>query len=156
VLILLDIDGVMVPATSWKRLEILGDGFMQFSHKASLALNKIIEETNADILLTTSHKSNYSLTQWKEILVNRNIIVRNILKLDDNTNFFNRKEEITNWFHQQKEQIPFIIIDDDKSLNTLPNTLKAKLIQTSATVGLTEELAKEAIDNLHSQELNVA
>jgi hypothetical protein len=106
--------------------------------------------------LTTSHKSNYSLTQWKEILVNRNIIVRNILKLDDNINFFNRKEEITNWFHQQKEQIPFIIIDEAKSLNTLPNTLKAKLIQTSATVGLTEELAKEAIDNLHSQELIVA
>ena len=129
---------------------------MQFSHKASLALNKIIEKTNADILLTTSHKSSYSLTQWKEIFINRNIIVQNILKLDNNTNFFNRKEEITNWFHQLKEQIPFVIIDDDKSLNALPNTLKTKLIQTSSTVGLTEELANEAINNLDNQELIMA
>ena len=76
--------------------------------------------------------------------------------MDNNTNFFNRKEEITNWFHQLKEQIPFVIIDDDKSLNALPNTLKTKLIQTSSTVGLTEELANEAINNLDNQELIMA
>jgi 16S rRNA C1402 (ribose-2'-O) methylase RsmI len=155
-LILLDIDGVMVPATPWKRPEILDDGFMQFSHKACIALNKIIEETNANILLTTSHKSSYTLTQWKEILNERNITVQKIMKLNDNVNYLNRREEITNWFQRLNEQMPFIIIDDDKSLNTLPNNLKAKLIQTSATVGLTEELANEAIDNLQSQELTIA
>lgn len=155
-MILLDIDGVMVPATPWKRPKILDDSFMQFSHKACIALNKIIEETNANILLTTSHKSSYSLPRWKEIFNERNINVQNIIKLNDNVNYLNRKDEITIWFQHLNEQIPFVIIDDDKSLNTLPNTLKAKLIQTSATVGLTEELAKEAIDNLHSQELNVA
>ncbi|MCE2962832.1 MAG: HAD domain-containing protein [Chitinophagales bacterium] len=155
-LILLDIDGVMVPSTPWKQPEILDDGFMQFSHKACIALNKIIEETNANILLTTSHKSSYSLTRWKEIFNERNITVQKIMKLNDNVNYLNRRDEITNWFQHLSKQMPFVIIDDDKSLNALPKNLKAKLIQTSSTIGLTQELAKEAIDNLHSQELIIA
>ena len=52
-LILLDIDGVMVPANSWKKPEFLADGFAVFSTKSVQALNKIILETNAGILLTT-------------------------------------------------------------------------------------------------------
>ena len=42
----------------------------------------------------------------------------------------------------------FIIIDDDKSLNSLPSYLKNKLIQTSGSVGLTSELAEEALSKI--------
>ncbi|MGB7394157.1 MAG: HAD domain-containing protein [Pricia sp.] len=62
-LILLDIDGVMVPATSWKRPEFENDEFPKFSKRAILSLQKIISETGADILLTTSHKSSYNLKE---------------------------------------------------------------------------------------------
>ena len=55
-LILLDIDGVMIPANSWKKPKFLDDGFAMFKLKSVKALQKIIAETGASILLTTSHK----------------------------------------------------------------------------------------------------
>ena len=60
-LILLDVDGVMVPANSWKKPEFHDDGFAVFSSKSASALQKIITETGATILLTTSHKTKYNL-----------------------------------------------------------------------------------------------
>ena len=63
-IILLDIDGVMVPASSWKTPEFLNDGFPNFSPRAINSLNKIISKTNASILLTTSHKSKYPIASW--------------------------------------------------------------------------------------------
>jgi hypothetical protein len=43
-LLFLDIDGVMVPAKSWKNPELLNDGFPAFSSKASNALQHLISE----------------------------------------------------------------------------------------------------------------
>ena len=43
-LIFLDIDGVMVPAKSWKSPELLDDGFPEFSSAATRVLNLIISE----------------------------------------------------------------------------------------------------------------
>ncbi len=60
-LILLDIDGVMVPANSWKKPEFHEDGFPMFNSRSVSALQKIISETGASLLLTTSHKSKYNL-----------------------------------------------------------------------------------------------
>jgi hypothetical protein len=145
-LILLDIDGVMVPANSWKKPEFLNDGFPVFSYKATQALQRIISETSAAILLTTSHKSSYEIKEWKNIFKLRGIKVNKINRLCENTNHLNRKEEIINWFNAKNGIYEdFIIIDDDKSLNALPKLLKNKLIQTSASVGLTDELANEAL-----------
>ena len=148
-LIYLDIDGVMVPANSWRRPEILEDGFMEFSSKAVTALNRIIADSGARIILTTSHKHKYSLNEWKSIFINRNIIVKDILRLPENTNHYNRREEILTWFNVNKGLGDFIIIDDDKSLNELPEFLKSRLIQTSASVGLTEYLADEALNKIN-------
>lgn len=154
-LILLDIDGVMIPATPWKRPEILEDNFMAFSVQAVKALDKIILSTSADILLTTSHKDSFDLARWKEIFEKRNIHVNKINKLPINNLHLNRKDEILNWYNSLITETNFIIIDDDKSLNALPHFLKEKLIQTSATVGLTNYLAEEAIENLKKQKLEL-
>ena len=67
--VLLDLDGVMIPANAWKRPEILADNFPAFSAKAVKALNDILIATNAEIILTTSHKANYTINQWMEILL---------------------------------------------------------------------------------------
>jgi len=144
-LILLDIDGVMVPANSWKRPEFLNDGFPAFSYRATQALQKIISETSADILLTTSHKSNYTIEEWESIFDKRGLKINKINRLTENTNHLSRKEEIMNWFNSNNIHPEIIIIDDDKSLNVLPEFLKVRLVQTSASVGLTEELANDAL-----------
>ncbi|WP_281232228.1 HAD domain-containing protein [Flavobacterium gelatinilyticum] len=146
--ILLDIDGVMVPASSWKRPEFLNDGFPAFSNIAVKALERIISETGASMILTTSHKSKYSISEWHEIFKLRGIKVSTIDRLSENSPELSRKEEILKWDFSKLNHKNFVIIDDDKSLNGLPVFLKDKLVLTSPLVGLTDELASQAISIL--------
>ncbi len=144
--ILLDIDGVMVPANSWRKLEFLEDDFPKFSPRAVSSLNKIINHFNkVEIILITSHKHRYTPQQWKEIFRLRNINDVPIKRLPANTKGLNRREEIIEWLSQNTNFENFIIIDDDKSLNSLPAPIKNKLVQTSASVGLNDQLAEVAI-----------
>jgi hypothetical protein len=154
-LILLDIDGVMVPTTSWKPTEILSDGFANFSVRAITNLQTIIYSTGASILLTTSHKSRYSNSEWEEIFKRRGITT-NINTLEPNKDNLNRKEEILRWHTKTSIAESFVIIDDDKSLNGLPNHIKDKAIITSVTVGLTFEQAQSAIDILKKEKYAIA
>jgi HAD domain in Swiss Army Knife RNA repair proteins len=155
-LILLDIDGVMLSASSWRPVEKLNDGFSSFNPRAVSNLQRIIFETNASIVLTSSHKSSYSLEQWQQIFLTRGIITSKIYKIDDNLNFLNRKDEILNWLNKNKNTRDYVIIDDDKSLNGLPTAVKNKLVLTSSMIGLTSDEASEAIKILKSAELATA
>lgn len=152
-LILLDIDGVMLSASSWKPVERLDDGFSSFSPRAVSSLQRIISETGASIVLTTSHKSTYSLAQWRKIFKKRGIDVSIVGKLEDNTTFLSRKEEILNWQLKNKSVNDYVILDDDKSLNGLPSNIKDKLVLTSPMVGLTNDDALLAIETLRKSEL---
>lgn len=136
--IFLDIDGVMVPAKSWKSPELLDDGFPAFSARAIKTLQRLISNETT-IVLTTSHKSFFSIEGWKQIFRNRNINIERIEVLPANVENISRKEEITNWFNTHLISEPFVIIDDDRSLNDLPENLKENLIQTSPLIGLTED-----------------
>lgn len=147
-LILLDIDGVMVVANSWKRPEFLKDGFPAFSQKSTIALQKLLSETKADILLTTSHKAKYTIQEWKKIFEIREIKINDLFCLPENISFLSRKEEIMNWVNFSKNSSDFIIIDDDKTLNSLPLNIKEKLLQTDSMIGLTIELVNEKLANL--------
>jgi hypothetical protein len=138
-LFFLDIDGVMVPAKGWKSPELLHDGFPAFSSKATSALQRLVSENVVTIMLTTSHKSKFSIDEWKSIFKNRGIDIEKIKSLPENANNLNRKDEIVNWFNVNTLNEDFVIIDDDKSLNELPGYLKKKLVQTSPYIGLTEE-----------------
>ena len=95
-LFFLDIDGVMVPAKGWKNPEFLNDGFPAFSNKATNTLQGLISE-DVTIMLTTSHKSNFSIDEWKSIFKNRGINIEKIKSLPENFNNFSRKDEIINW-----------------------------------------------------------
>jgi HAD domain in Swiss Army Knife RNA repair proteins len=150
-IILLDIDGVMVPASSWKSPELLNDGFPNFSTKAVDSLNKILSTTEASILLITSHKSNYSVASWRRIFAKRGIIAK-ISKLRNNNRLRTRKDEVLKWIQTHQSNNNFIIIDDDKSLNDLPVEFKRKLILTSPLIGLNESLADQAINALRQSE----
>lgn len=137
-LIFLDIDGVMVPAKGWKSPELLNDGFPAFSSRASHILQHLISE-NTTVILTTSHKSNYTIDEWKDIFRKRGINVEKIKSLENNADNLSRKDEILNWFSTNGIHENFAIIDDDKSLNSLPPFLKENLVLTSPVIGLTEE-----------------
>jgi hypothetical protein len=141
-IIFLDIDGVMVPAKGWKTPELLDDGFPAFSSKASKVLQSLISE-DTTIMLTTSHKSNYTITEWKNIFKIRGVVVKKIKSLNENVSNLSRKDEILNWLSINPTNNDFVIIDDDKSLNALPAYLKKKLILTSPYIGLTEEHLQE-------------
>jgi len=155
-LIYLDIDGVMVSASSWRRPKILEDGFPEFSSKAVDSLNRIISISGANIVLTTSHKFKYSLSEWENIFKRRNIYVNLITRLPENVDHLNRKNELLRWFKSEIRDNEFIIIDDDKSLNALPSHLKDKLVQTSASVGLTNYLADTALDKIRKLKYVIA
>lgn len=147
-LLFLDIDGVMVPANSWRRPEILDDGFPAFSPNATKALQRIIDSTGARIVLTTSHKSKYTPTQWRNIFSKRGISVNRINRLSENFAALNRKDELLNYFGKRSMNEDFLIIDDDKSLNALPDYLRRRVIQPSGSVGLTGVLADKALSLL--------
>lgn len=153
-LFFLDIDGVMVPAKGWKCPEFLNDGFPAFSLRATRALQSVISE-DVTIMLTTSHKSKYSLDEWTNIFRNRGIVVKEIGSLPENVNHLSRKDEILNWFTFNTVDDAFVIIDDDKSLNELPLFLKRNLVQTSPYIGLTDEHL-EVINAIISKGLKTA
>ena len=155
-LIFLDIDGVMAPAKSWQRPDILEDGFVDFSPKAVRVIQDILSQ-NADstIILTTSHKSRFSLSQWKIIFERRGLNVNKLESLNDNNDFQSRKVEILNWFDSNDIHEDFIIIDDEKSLNDLPKIYKDRLILTSSLVGLNESHWAD-IQNIVSTQLSLS
>ena len=153
-LFFLDIDGVMVPAKSWKSPEFLNDGFPAFSSKATSALQSLISD-DVTIMLTTSHKAKFSIDEWKDIFKNRGIAIEKIKSLPENFTNLSRKDEIVNWFILNNVDEDFVIIDDDKSLNELPDFLKDNLVQTSPYIGLTEEHS-EAIKSISQKGLHPA
>lgn len=154
-LLLLDIDGVMVPTTSWKPSEILVDGFANFSTRAVNNLQHIIDATGATILLTTSHKSRFSNAEWEELFKRRGITAK-ITALEPNCDNLNRKEEILRWYIKSSVTKSYVILDDDKSLNGLPPFIKDKAIITSGTVGLTVDQAESAITILKKEDYATA
>ncbi len=90
-------------------------------------------------MLTTSHKSKFTIDEWKSIFKNRGINIEKIKSLPKNFNNLSRKDEIINWFNVNNVDEDFVIIDNDKSLDELPNFLKENLVQTSPCIGLTEQ-----------------
>lgn len=144
-IIYLDIDGVMLKANSWQKPDILDDGFMRFNKSAVNSLNNILEKTSAHIVLISSHRNRYSEEKWIKLFKSRGVNIDKISLLSETGE--NRKSEILN--HLGNNNINhFVIIDDDKSLNGLPNYLKDNLIQTFSGIGLTYELSKIAINKL--------
>ena len=148
-LIFLDIDGVMLPCKSWANPPNLSDGFPAFSDRAVGVLQKILAP-DTTIIITSSHKSRFNPQEWKNIFQRRGITIDNLTTLKPASFGMSRKEEILNWFKFNPLNEDFIIIDDDKSLNDLPPSIKTSLIQTSATIGLTEEHFEEILSKLKS------
>lgn len=152
--ILLDIDGVLVTTPSWRTPELLSDGFLKFNERAAKNLAQIIEETQAAIVLTTTHRINYSISEWKGLLQARGIYPTSISKLNDIgglNDMADRATEIKEWVEKQKGSEKFVIIDDDLSINSLPPYIKARCVQTKPLIGLDDEATARALEVLREQ-----
>jgi hypothetical protein len=151
VLIFLDIDGVMVPAKSWKVPETLKeDGFPVFSRKATEALKQLIsKDANTRIILSTSHRHRFAIDEWKEIFKRRCIVINKLGILTvSHHGPTKRKDEILGWLNSHEVvDNNFVIIDDDTTLNGLPAHVKRNLILTSPMIGLTSENLAQVSDN---------
>lgn len=145
--ILLDFDGVMIPSKPWKPVTLMSDGFYEFSNSAINNLNMIVEETGAEIILITSHKTSYPNSEWVKMFKMRGIL-GNVSRLDENLIHSKRLNEVLNWFNLNSDS-KFVILDDDKSLNDLPGTIKNNLVLCDSGLGLTNEKTKLAIKILN-------
>jgi hypothetical protein len=153
-IILLDIDGVLVTTPSWRATEILADGFMKFNDNAAANLQRLIKETEANIVLTSTHRDSYPIETWKKIFSQRGILPNSISKLNEKTSIetmLDRATEIKEWFDNGGHNCNFVIIDDDLSLNSLPAVIKSKCIMTSPLIGLNEEATNKALKILQGK-----
>lgn len=127
----------MVHANPHKQVEMEDDGFYKFNYKAVDALNSV-DHTNIELVLSTSHRFRFNLSQWKHIFNKRGIKFDKISIINQDLNHkYSRKTEIEKWitdYHINSNDV--IIIDDDKSLNGLPESLKTRLILTDPYIGL--------------------
>jgi hypothetical protein len=155
VIILLDIDGVLVTTPSWKAAELFDDGFLKFNERASGNLARIVEETKADIVLTTTHRISYSIEEWKVLLNARGIYPNFISKLNNVTTLTgmaSRAIEIKEWIDNYAMNRKFVIIDDDLSINDLPGSIKEKCVLTKPLIGLDDEATQKVLNILRGME----
>ncbi|HLP12464.1 MAG TPA: HAD domain-containing protein [Flavobacteriales bacterium] len=149
-LMLLDIDGVMVTTPPWRKAELLADGFSDFNETSVNSLNRILSETNAGIIITSSHKSRFAVSEWITIFKTRGINPITLETLTPNIFHLSRRGEILHWISLGNENKQFVIIDDDKSLNDLPGHLKNKCVMTDSLIGLDQAGAANAVSILKS------
>ncbi|MDE5448386.1 hypothetical protein BAX94_03850 [Elizabethkingia meningoseptica] len=135
----LDIDGVMVHANPHKQVEMEDDGFYKFNHTAVDVLNSV-DHTSIEVILSTSHRFRFNIKQWKLIFHKRGINFNKISILKQDINHQNsRRFEIEKWITDHNiDSHDIVIVDDDKSLNGLPENLKKRLILTNPYTGLTD------------------
>lgn len=138
--ILLDIDGVMVITPTWRQPDFLADGFMAFDSQCANRLATLVTQTQADIVLTSTHRIHYDEKTWQTLLANRGIITHNVSKVNQVTRFVDFKSrdiEITDWVNHHPTE-KFIIIDDDKSLRNLPDSIKDVWVETQFLTGFND------------------
>lgn len=147
-IILLDIDGVMVTTPSWQSVELMPDGFMKFNDRAAKNLKELFRQTNAELILTTTHRVTFSEERWLEILKDRNLNFNSVAKLNDRTELRqlpDRATEIREWFELGGKNTNFVIIDDDSSINSLSNDIKTRWVQTKPLIGFDDACLQQAL-----------
>lgn len=148
--ILLDFDGVMVTTPTWQTVKHLDDGFMAFNGDCVKNLAEILALTQADIVLTTTHRIHYDEEIWRQLLQNRGLFTNQITKVSQAKTFAElsiRCNEVIEWVNANHNE-NYVIIDDDKSLRELPTAIKERWVETEFHKGLTIDNKLRALDIL--------
>ena len=127
--IFLDIDGVMCTSACYGRgKNNKWDSYM-FDHKAIAVLNFILQETGAEIIISSDWRHTYTLQEMREIFCHNNVIKGPIGFTPSSKTYLannlegGRADEIEMWLktHAWKEDIKWVVIDDLNMGNRFPN-----------------------------------
>ncbi|KXX71161.1 HAD domain-containing protein [Flammeovirga sp. SJP92] len=142
--LILDLDGVLITTPMWKADEIDADGYSKFNANCVTNLNKLLSVFECDIILSSTRRTVKKLDEFNEIFKYRqiNCPIKSFLPIYDHCK--NRKEEIEQYINES-DIVDFLIIDDDKSLNSLNPSIQNKLVRTELIKGFNEEKLNEAI-----------
>jgi hypothetical protein len=150
-IILLDIDGVLETTPTWRQVELHTDGFMRLNDNALENLSILHRKTNASIVLTTTHRISYDEAKWKEIFSSRGLFFENISKINDKAELnqlLDRGAEIKEWVENKGQNQNYVIIDDDSSINSLPDKIKERWVSTKPLIGFDKEALEKALQIL--------
>ncbi|MEO0505721.1 MAG: HAD domain-containing protein [Bacteroidota bacterium] len=147
--LILDIDGVLITNPPWKADQILSDRYSEFNETCVGNLNELLNVAEFDIWLSSTRRMKKNLVEFNEIFGNRGIKQKLKGFLPEYADCKNRKEEVLK-FITEFGPTDFLIIDDDKSLNGLTESLKRKLILTELTKGFDSQKLQEAVEKLKS------
>ena len=127
---------------------LVADGFLKFNPNAANNLIKILARTNAAIVLTTTHRVNYSIDAWTQLFQARNIYASSISKINNLTTLGSmpdRATEVNDWVGRHGKMETFVVIDDDTSLNRLSQDIKDKIVFTKPLAGLDDEATEKVL-----------
>ncbi|WP_121811582.1 HAD domain-containing protein [Mucilaginibacter kameinonensis] len=148
--ILLDIDGVLVIEPAWRKVESEADGFTRFDKQSANNLAHILAETNAAVVLTTTHRINFTNQQWFEIFKLRGIAINSISKLNNKLSLAElgeRGKEIEVWAKDNCDE-NFVILDDDPSINQLPEWITQRWVTIKPFKGIDDEAKQKTLSIL--------
>lgn len=146
-LIFLDIDGVLCTQPPWKPETMAADGYSEFNSACVENLNRLVEQTGAVIILTSSRRMTKSVAEFQAIMQRRGFQGEILGKVDEATapTGASRTSEIEGWFGRHGEPARFVILDDDARLAELPAHYRAHWVRTTYHYGLDAAALAEAI-----------
>lgn len=162
-IIFLDIDGVLNNADYYKNKDLRTHHKEQshFDPKNVSALNKIISETNAKVVLSSAWRLIKSVDEtnqlFNEIGVKAKVIsATESLHYKDTFKLAPRGLEILKWIKDNHRLLEnglenYVIIDDEDDILDIQ---EGHFLQVDDKVGLTESNANEIIDFLNNNTLN--
>lgn len=146
----LDLDGVLITTPSWKADEIDEDGYSRFNSNCVNELNNLLNQANFQIWLSSSRRKVKPLEEFNQIFKNRGITGRIIGYLPDYKDCKTRKDEVLK-FVSENDLTKFIILDDDNSLNSLPDCYKRKFVKTDHLIGFSKREFESAVEIINNE-----
>jgi hypothetical protein len=119
-IIFLDIDGVLSLNSDYGKANDNKWGSYRFDQKAVAVLNFILQQTNAEIVLSSDWRTHYTLQEIREIFAH-NFVLRGPIGFTTRSKNYNgdnlengRAEEIKAWIelHAWKDDTKWVAVDD--------------------------------------------
>ena len=135
--IFLDIDGVICTSACFGRGKDNKWGAYMFDPKAVSTLNFILQETGAEIILTSDWRNHYTLQEMREIFCHFNVIKGPIGFTPSSKTYRGdnleggRVDEINMWLetHAWKKDIKWVAVDDLNMVDLSPNFVLCPRVQ---------------------------
>jgi uncharacterized protein (DUF1499 family) len=110
-------------------------------------LNKIVESTNCNVVISSAWRYHHSLADLKKFLKEKGFKhSEKVIDVTKNISPRNREIEVEEWLTRHSDVTKFAIVDDVEFF--FPETYPKEFVQTNADDGLTENNVKRVIEIL--------